>query len=354
MGNDMVSIFIERKKAFTIRLSLLFMKYLVDEKVRLQKTIDKITNLYFDQFHSSEDLSYFSLQNSKDNLLKKSLLSVLSFYQENHMEEQIEKDIKPVILLSNLLYLSLSLEEYLDHHYGDKDNSYLTSFFKKYQNKLGSCKEEKKESLKKELSLLLKKEEAVYQKFFKALADSQYRIQLNPLLDYPNGYLVIGEYEIKMLSRYSPKEVHQVYQKKEIYGNHFLITLERLSMHYLQHDFLRKENNQYFLPVFRELLEKDSYYQSVKKILQNEGFRKRCVFLFSYKEVKRHKKILEKMKSDHFSIGLKNIEGELEEEILSQASYLLIDSSFLESHSSYSHFLDEQKIRFILWEEGEE
>ena len=56
MGNDIISAFLERKRKTTIRSSLLFVKYLVDDKAKLNKTIEKIVSIYYRDFYLQKEV----------------------------------------------------------------------------------------------------------------------------------------------------------------------------------------------------------------------------------------------------------------------------------------------------------
>ena len=58
MGNDIISAFLERKRKTTIRSSLLFVKYLVDDKAKLNKTIEKIVSIYYRDFYLQKEVFY--------------------------------------------------------------------------------------------------------------------------------------------------------------------------------------------------------------------------------------------------------------------------------------------------------
>ncbi len=327
MGNDILSAFIERKRKATIRSSLLFIKYLIDDKAKLNKTIEKIVSIYYRDFYLHEKVNldelnqYFSTDNVKDDLLKMSLLSTIYFYKENEIEDKIKNDIHTIIFLSNALYLSLVLIQVVDKNYEKDYQTWFDIFVKKYQSRLKITEEGKKKEFETELSNFIKKEVSTYRKFFKLLEDGQYQIELEPLLDYSNGYLVRGIYEIKMLSRYSPQEIRQVYQKKEFYLEQFLINIERLSTNCLQEILTEKTPSKYFL------------------------------FVFSYKEISRHTKKLKDFANKGYALGMKNIEGvEMKQNSFDFIQYIFTTPEFLENHSKSYSLWEDKDIRFILWE----
>ncbi len=357
MGNDILSVFIERKRKATIRSSLLFIKYLIDDKAKLNKTIEKIVSIYYRDFYLHEKVNldelnqYFSTDNVKDDLLKMSLLSTIYFYKENEIEDKIKNDIHTIIFLSNALYLSLVLIQVIDKNYEKDYQTWFDIFVKKYQSRLKITEEGKKKEFETELSNFIKKEVSTYRKFFKLLEDGQYQIELEPLLDYSNGYLVRGIYEIKMLSRYSPQEIRQVYQKKEFYLEQFLINIERLSTNCLQEILTEKTPSKYFLSMPIELLEKEKYLEMLEIITKNERFRSSLVFVFSYKEISRHTKKLKDFANKGYALGMKNIEGvEMKQNSFDFIQYIFTTPEFLENHSKSYSLWEDKDIRFILWE----
>ncbi len=357
MGNDILSAFIERKRKATINASLLFIKYLIDDKAKLNKTIEKIVSIYYRDFYlkgkvNLEELNqYFSVDNLKDDLLKMSLLATIHFYKENEIEDKIKTDIHTIIFLSNALYLSLVLLQVIDKNYERDYQTWFDIFVRKYQSRLKIKEEDKKKEFETELSTFIKKEEGTYRKFFKLLEEGQYQVELEPLLDYSNGYLVRGTYEIKMLSRYSSQEIKQVYQKKEFYLEQFLINVERLSVKCLQEVLMEKDSSKYFLSMPIELLEKEKYLEMLENITKNEKFRSSLVFVFSYKEISRHAKKLKDLSSRGYLLGMKNIEGiEMKLNTFDFVHYVFTTPDFLENHSQNYSLWEDKDIRFILWE----
>ncbi len=357
MGNDILSAFIERKRKTTIRSSLLFVKYLVDDKAKLNKTLEKMISIYYRDFYLQENYDfkeldeYFITENFKDDLVKASLLSTIRFYKENGIEDKIKKDIRTIILLTNCIFLSLVLEMTIDKNYEKDSKVWLEMFLKKYQAKMRMMNQEKKVDFEKELFSFVKKEETCYRKFFKLLEESQYHIELEPLLDYSNGYLVRGTYSIKMLSRYSSKEVLQVYQKKEFYLDQFLITIERTSIHYLKQLLAGKELPKYFLIAPIELLENEKYIDILNTITNFTAFKNSLIFVFNYRDILHHTKSLKVFVQKKFWIGVKNIEEvEMKPDSFEFVNYVFTSPKFLESHSKNYSLWEDKDIRFIIWE----
>lgn len=356
MGNDIISAFLERKRKTTIRSSLLFVKYLVDDKAKLNKTIEKIVFIYYRDFYLQKEVdfqeleNYFSIEN-KDEIIKASLLSAIRFYKESGIENKIQSDTRTIVLISNALFLSLVLGRAIDRNYGKDSTTWLESFLQKYQGKMRMIASDKVLEFEKELSNFVKKEEALYRKFFKLLEDSQYSVELEPLLDYGNGYLVKGNYEIKMLSRYSAKEVEQVYQKKEFYLEQFLITLEELSIHFLKQLLVGKELPKYFISMPISIIEKEKYSALLETITANMLFRKSVVLVFQYKEFIHQIKNIKNFVQKGFFIGVKDVqEIEMKPNSFDYVDYVFTSPNFLETHSKNYSLWEDKDIRFILWE----
>lgn len=355
MGNDILTAFIERKRKTAVRSSLLFVKYL-DSKAKLNKTLEKMIAIYYRDFYLQENDfqeldTYFMRDTFKDNLVKESLLSAIRFYKENGLEDKIKEDIRAIILITNVIYLSISLGNAIDKNYEKDAKVWLEYFLKKYQNKMRMIAPEKQEEFENELLAHIKKEETCYRKFFKLLEDSQYDIELEPLLDYSNGYLVRGIYNIKMLSRYSTKEVGQVYQKKEFYLDHFLITLERLSIHFLKQILSGKGIPKYFLSAPIEILEREKYISTLNMTAAYPLFKESLVFVFPYRDTLHHTKGMKSFVENRFLIGTKNIEEvEMKPNSFEYISYVFTSPKFLEKHSKNYSLWEDKDIRFIIWE----
>ncbi len=358
MGNDILSTFLERKRNLVIEVTQIFMQYFVSEKVKLNRTIHKFVTIYFRDFWDQEEIDeeklnqYFSLANIKDNDLKKGLLSVISFYYENGMEDKIEQDIKTVVLLANAFYLAFLFSKEIDKSYEEEDD-FLPTFWRRHQSKLRLCKEERRDSLNKILKDLSKREKATYRKTMKCLENMQYGICKDPLLDFANGYFVTGNYQIKKLSRYSSKEVEQVYTHKNFYLNHAIITLEQISVEVVKEIMKSAEKSYYFIEVPIELCEKEEYYEAVKKVFTSPLLKKRVIFTFSYPTLIKHQKVASKLTVDGLQIAIKDLlEEEILENILKNVSYVFTSREFLLNHNRYHALFEDKNIRFILYEGG--
>ncbi len=358
MGNDIISIFMDRKKEFIIQSTALFIRYLIDEKAKMTKTIEKMTSIYYRDFYWQEEVSfeelnaYFSLPNLKDELLKKSLLSCVRCYKESCLESKVEEDIKTVVLLSTSFYLAVSSSNLLDTSYEKELKETLAFFLDKYQGKMRFCTDKKQRELSLELLNLWKKEAGIYTKFFKKLEESAFDISLEPLLDFNNGYLVKGTYDIKMLYRYAEVEVEDVYQEKGFYLDHLLISLEKLSLLFLKEKLTTQNGRTYFLKVPAQLFEKEKYREMISKIAGYPPFQKSFVFLFSYTDSLHHTKILEELKKEGYLLGIQNVKQlEKNEKIFENVQFLFISPSVLDTQNQNISFLEDKNIRFILWEE---
>lgn len=357
MGNDILTAFIERKRKTTIRSSLLFVKYLVDDKAKLNKTLEKMVSIYYRDFYLQENIDfkelddYFITENFKDVCIKACLLSSIRFYKENGIEDKIKEDIRTIVLITNAIYLSLVLGFSIDRDYDKESPNWLELFLKKYQNKMRMIDSNKVSEFEQELVTLVKKEESCYRKFFKLLDDTQYQAQLEPLLDYSNGYLVRGTYTIKMLSRYSSKEVEQVFKKKEFYLEQFLITIERISIHFLKQILAGKELPKYFLPTPIELLDREKYITILENISSYPLFKNALVFVFDYRDILHHTKSVKPFVQKQFLVGVKNLEEvEMKPNSFEYVSYVFTSPKFLEKHSENYSLWEDKDIRFIIWE----
>ena len=114
MENDIISLFLNRKKTNISRCTELFIKYNLDEKIKGNKIINKIIEIYTSKFYlkDKEDYSilkkYFKTNEEDDNIMKDILSSSVLFYLNSGLENQIKDDIQTIIMLSDLIYIPMN------------------------------------------------------------------------------------------------------------------------------------------------------------------------------------------------------------------------------------------------------
>ena len=143
MENDIISLFLARKKQNISKYCDIFVNHTLKTKGRLSNIIEKIVEIYIDNFYieKSTDFSlltkYFELGKTNESLMKNILLSSLLFYKNSGLESQISSDIKTIVVLSNSIYLSLSLDNYINNIKNDNTDIKvkIDLFFDKYKNK---------------------------------------------------------------------------------------------------------------------------------------------------------------------------------------------------------------------------
>lgn len=340
MGNDIFSNFINKNKIMNLRFAEIFFKYTVHDKNKLNKSLEKIIDIYTNLFyyvklHEIEELdNYFLMKNSNDTLLKETLLSTVLFYKENNLENKIESDIGTIIILSNTVYLSLIL--------GDINNSdedlvlYVNSFFNKYKNKIRIKEEDRIEELKKELVVALKEEFNQFKKFFKLFSGMQYSVETEQILDYDGGYLVNLLYDIKMLSKFSLKEIEQTKNNRGINLDNSIITLELTMFKIIQDVIKGNINNKYFIQVDVSLFEKQKYRQAVDTIFSNNILKDKIIFIFNYDNIKGHNKILEDVKNFGYQLAVNKINNiNVSKNSFDNLKYIFVSHNFLEYYEGY-------------------
>lgn len=353
MGNDIFSNYINKKKIMNLRLAEIFFKYTVNDKNKLNKSLEKIIDIHTNLFYSNnnyqiEELdNYFLMKNSNDNLLKETLLSTVLFYKENSLEDKIESDIGTIIILSNTVYLSFILGDIANL---DEDlEPYINSFFNKYKNKIRIKEVEKVEKLKKELMTSLKEEFNQFKKFFKLFNGMQYSVDLEQILDYSDGYLVNSLYDIKMLSKFPLKEIEQTKNNKGIDLDNNIISLELTVFKLIQDIINGNINNKYFIEIDISLFEKQKYRQAIDIIFKNNIIKEKIILTFNYASIKGHNKILEDISSSGYQLAANKINNiNVSKNSFDNLKYVFIPSNFLDYYDGYVDIWKAKDIIFIV------
>jgi hypothetical protein len=353
MGNDIFSTFMNKQKLMNFRLAEIFLKYTTQDKNKSNKTIEKIIDIYINLFYYNEnqDLSeldnYFLMNNSNDILLKKILLSTIIFYKQNDMEDKIERDIGKIIIISNSIYLSLVLGNI--SKYDDDLEKMFDSFFTKYKNKIRIKEETVIIELKQELFSILKTEMAYFKKFFKLFNEIKYSLSFEQIFDCNYGFMVNLSYDIKMLSKYSLKEIEQVKNNKGINLENNIITLELTVLQLIKDMIAGNVNNKYFIDIEMACLEKPKYRQAIENILNNEILKSKIVFILNYNSLKAHQKTIVDLTSKNYLIGVKNVNDlKVTKTSFDNIKYVFVSPQFLEYHDGYLEIWKVKDTKFIV------
>ena len=177
MENDLVSLFLFRKKQNVIKYSEIFLKYTLKNKVGLKKIINEIIDIYFDKFYTENNSdysilsNYFKINDSIESLMKDILVSSILFYKNNDLESQIKSDIKTIIVLSNTIYLCLLLDNKVNEYdnyileVDDRFNTFKTEYISKIK-----INEEELENFTNDLFIQVKKDDCLKSKIPKIVS----------------------------------------------------------------------------------------------------------------------------------------------------------------------------------------
>jgi len=356
MENDLVSLFIIRKKQNIYKYSEIFLKYTLKNKINLEKVVNKIIDIFFDNYYLETNIDYtfltkyFELDESKESLMKDILLSAIIFYKNNGLEEQIKNDIKTIVILSNTIYLSMMLD--------NKTNEYLNSlleiedridiFKKEYLTRI-KITNEGLDSLTEELYNEIKKDTNSEKKFWKSLNDNNYILDFKKNENYDNYYVVNYHYDIKLLNRYDKYEIEKTSQTKGIMDDILTIYLEKLSIFVLKNLLSNNLSDCFFIKIYCDYFNKNKNLLNIERILNNNLIKKKIVFLFDIKDIEKNKNIISYLNSKCFMVALNNIDEKtkLETTTFDMFDYVIINKNILESHKDLKEIWNIKNIKFI-------
>lgn len=357
MDNDVISLFLNRKKQNISKYTELLARYTLKNNVRLTKITNKITEIYINNYYleKNTDFSllskYFEINKSKESKIKDVLLSSITFYQNSGLEEQISKDINTIVILSNLIFLGITIDSFTNEL---KNNdlsieSRVQLFINRYKTKL-KIEESRIEEFTNELTTLIKKDVTSEKKFWKCLENNNFFIDYYRTLKENNYYIVKPYYEIKMLNRYDSKEVEKTSYTKGIMDDIQTIYLERLSLFILKNLLYEKYNNKFFVSVDGDYFNKNKDIINCDNIFNNNYIKQRVIFMFNYNDCDKFMNVLKSLNSKGYKLGLINIptQASLTTTTFDLFEYVFIDSDILEKYKDLEEVWKIKNIKFII------
>lgn len=355
MENDIISLFLARKKQNISRYCEIFIDYTLKSKVKLNSIIEKIVEIYIDNYYieKNTDFSlltkYFEIGKTNESLMKDILLSSLIFYKNSGLESQIVNDIKTIVILSNSIYLSVSLDNYVNElkNSGVDIQIKLSHFFEKYKNKFRISQEEL-ESLSLELLNTIKKDLSVEKKFWKSLNSNT-----NFLLDFkvgkrnPNCYIVNYKYDIKLLNRYDKNEIEKISYTKGIIDDIITIFIEKLSIVVLKDLLYQNFSDKFFIDIYCDYFNKNKDLLNLDRILANSSIKSRIVFGFRLSDATKNINVIKYLNSKGYMCAVTNIDDKITQSSFDMFNYVFISSDKLEKYNEYKQLWDIKNIEFI-------
>ena len=354
MENDIISLFLTRKKHNITNYAEVFIKYSLKNKLNLNSIIGKIVDIYFDNYYLEKNLDfslltkYFEIGKTNESLMKDVLQSALLFYKNSGLTEQIESDIKTIVILSNIIYLSIIFDDYINEYKNGniEIEERIDSYLNIYQNKL-KLQDDELNGLKNEMINTIKKDINSEKKFWKCLGSSNYILEYNKL-NYDNYYIVNYKYEIKQLNRYDKDEVIQASMTKGIYDDILSTYLEELSIFILK-NLLSKKDNYFFINIYPDYFNKNKNLLAIDRIFNNKSVRSKCIFLFKYDEAMNNTNVIKYLYSKGYTMGLNEISiDELSSNTFDMFDYVFINSELLDRYKEYRQIWDIKGIKFII------
>ncbi len=344
MENDIISLYLIRRSENVSRYAEIFTKYTLKKDIKLDKTINKIIDIYFNNFFLNRHLDYsllmkyFEIKKDNESAMKDILMASLLFYQQAGLEKQIDDDINTIVILSNIIFLSVSLDEYTSAYRCSSDDVDIRfqEFLDRYRKKL-HLSEENMEALATELLTRVKKNNSAEKKFWKCLQNNNFKLDYYFYTKNPNYYLVDYAYDIKKLNRYHQDEVLKMSKTKGISDDILTIYIELLSIFILKNLLSKKFDNYFFMDIYSDYFTKNKNFIAVNRILYNAYVRNHFAFVFNYNDIIHNTSVLKMLAAKGYKIAVKNIDDKMK---LATNSFDLIDYVFIKKdiYDSYEQF----------------
>ena len=356
MENDIISVFLNRKKQNISNYACVFAQYALNNNVKLNKIISKIVDIYVNNYYLQKNLDfellnkYFETKESNESILKDVLLSSIIFYKNSGLENNIEKDINTIVVLSNLIYLAITFDEYIDEYInGDIElNVRIDKFITKYKSKL-KVRAEEYDKFMEELTSVAKKDCNAFKKFWKCLDNNNYKLEYFQTIKNNNYYFVKYGYDIKLLNKYDPKEVDRVSLSKGIIDDISTIYLEKLSITILKNLLNKNYDDKFFVNFDGDYFNKNKNIINLDRLNNNICTKKCLVFAFDYSTYKKNTNIFKMLRDKGYLLGLRNIPNnvKLNMTMCDLFDYVFINSNLLENYKDLEDVWNLKNINFI-------
>ncbi len=357
MENDIVSLFLNRKKQNISHYTEILVKYTLKGNIKLNKIISKIVEIYIDNYYLEQNLDftllmkYFEIKQTKESMMKDVLLSSILFYKNSGLEKQIDSDIKTIVILSNLIYLALNLDGCTNEYHHEKldISERMTKYLGQYQSKI-KVSDENLESLVNELTNQIKKDVAAEKKFWKNLTTSNYLLKFKQVITNNHLYFVDYAYDIKTLNRYSLEEIEKVRLTKGINDELLTIYLEQLSVVILKNLLNSNYNDYFFIHIYGDYFNKNKNLLNINRIFANASIKKHLVFCFEYDTIKDSINVIKYLNSQEYYVGLTGVDETIaiESTTFDMYNFVFISSSLLDKNQEYQELWNLKKINFIV------
>lgn len=360
MENDIISLFLNRKKQNISQYTEFFVQYTLKGNIKLNKIISKIVEIYIDHFYLEKNLDftllmpYFEIKKTSESLMKDILLSSVIFYKNSGLEKQIERDIKTIVILSNLIYLSLVLDSCVNEYEHEKIpvEKRIEFYVEKYQDKIRVPKENL-ELLVNDLTTQIKKDVIAEKKFWKNITTPNYILTLTHSLKNSHYVFVDYHYDIKMLSRYTKEEIEKTRLTKGINDDILTIYLEQLSVLILK-DLLSKNYDDYLcIHIYGDYFNKNKNLMNLKRIFENSSVKKHLIFCFEFETIKDNINVLKYLNEEKFNVGLTHIDNSsiIESTTFDMFNFVFISSLLFNKYQNYKELWTLKKINFVIDDE---
>lgn len=354
MDQDIVSLYLIRKKQIVSKYCEIFLKYTLNSKIDLNKIISKIVEIYFDNYYLEENNDftilnkYFELGKTKESLMKNILLSSILFYKNSGLEAQIENDIKTIVILSNSIYLALNLDNYTNEYLNSALDIEirLNNYFDKYQSKIKL--DDKIDIFKDEIYNEVKKEISIEKKFFKSLVDDNYIISIRDNINIKNIFLVDYKYNIKLLNRYEKSELDKISNTKGIMDDILTIYIHKLTILVFKDLLCKNFDDKFFIEIDSNYFTKNKNLINLETILNNKSIKNRIVFVFNIKNLDDELSSIKYLHDNNYSLALNSLdENGIATSNYDMFNYVFIENDILEKYKDYKEIWNIKGIKFI-------
>lgn len=356
MNNDIVLCYLNRKKQNIINYTEVLLRHVLKKKAKLTKTISKIVDIYINNFYLAETIDYEELEEfikvdkNQDPNLKAVLLSSILCYKNNNLEEKISSDTKKIIFISNVISMAIAIEQNVNTVKYPEINPIIVmdKVLKEYKNRLFESTKDSLTSARDELELLIKKDISVEKKFWKLLENSTFNLTFSTTTN-KNYFLVDCDYEMKMLNKYSLKDINYIEMNKGINDKINIIYIESLLILALKNFIKGHTDDKFFIKLPIEFYTKKKNINVLTDIFSNPCLMEKIVFMFDFDEFNKYRADISDFKNFGYKLSFDKV-GTNETKnrnMFSDIKIVFIDKQFLIANEKYTELWKDKKVEFI-------
>ncbi len=342
MNNDIVIPYIDYKMDIIEKYTDILLKYSLKKNVSLNKTIKLILDEYYSLYLSKSNYDIPNEFNiSSEDELYNIMSAIIKCYDKHNIKYNSYNMRNKMLFLAKLINMAIILEK--ETRLPSDDIDYKGIINRIINNPL--IIKNSRIELSSELDNIIKKDINTEKKFWKLIDQDSFVLSLKKINQ--KQFLVNGNYQLKILSRYANKDINVIAKQKDISDTLISIYLEQIQIIILKSILLGFDYT-FYLSITNEYLSKKKNITNLENIISHDEIKKHLVLVLSFKDFKITEDII-RMQDMGFRLALNNLDDVIlnDIELLGNIKILIASKSFLSNNRLYLDKWRKKKVRFI-------